>query len=137
MNTVLASHKMFLLGPWIDRYVSWAPNEESKSKTVIAAKTRISTWGPKEWSEGMKLHDYSFREWEGIMSELYKGRWEKYLTALENSIQTVIPETIDWYAYDLAWIHNGNTYNSTSFGSQYHVCKKVYRKYRHKMYLYQ
>lgn len=133
MNDCLATHDMFLLGHWIDRAVSWASDEQHIPEAIIAAKTRISTWGDKDWSERVVLHDYSFREWEGIMKELYKSRWSHYLGILEKTIQTGMPDQTDWYEFDVAWNKNGHQYISTPVGNSYEVCKHIHDKYRVKM----
>lgn len=133
MNTVLASHNMFLLGHWIDRATSWAANKAEEPAAVIAAKTRISTWGDRNWSERVVLHDYAYREWEGIMKELYKSRWEKYLDNLLQTIDSGQPQTTDWYEFDRQWNENGHTYINHPVGNPYEVCMKVYQKYRKKL----
>lgn len=49
------------------------------------ARLLISLWGNRSDSE---LHEYSYRLWGGMIATFYRPRWEKWFTAVEESIAT-------------------------------------------------
>jgi alpha-N-acetylglucosaminidase len=78
------------------------------------------------------LHDYSFREWEGIMSDLYKSRWETYFKLLSNTTSKSVEPNIDWYNFDYAWIISNKEYTTVPVGDPIKACITTYGKYRDK-----
>jgi alpha-N-acetylglucosaminidase len=76
LNDVLKTKKEFLVGPWIADAKAWGKNPEQQAEYERQAKMIITTWGERQFSESGNLHDYSYREWEGIKLDLYKSRWE-------------------------------------------------------------
>jgi alpha-N-acetylglucosaminidase len=76
------------------------------------------------------LHDYSFREWEGIMSDLYKNRWETYFKLLTSSSDKNKKLEIDWFDFDYAWIVNNKKYSTEPFGDPIEACVSIYNRYK-------
>jgi alpha-N-acetylglucosaminidase len=130
LNNILKTKKEFLVGPWISDARSWGRNPEEEAEYERQAKTIITTWGDWKYSEPGNLHDYSFREWEGIMLDLYKNRWETYFELLSNSTSNGEEPCIDWYSFDYSWITNNKEYETEPVGNPVEACTAVYNKYR-------
>lgn len=45
----------------------------------LNAKSLITTWGSYNQSETGGLHDYSNRQWSGLIGDFYKPRWELWV----------------------------------------------------------
>ncbi len=52
----------------------------SESFTRRNAAQLITVWGDSVASNLRGLHDYSHREWSGLLRELYYQRWKAFLT---------------------------------------------------------
>jgi alpha-N-acetylglucosaminidase len=130
MNDVLKTQKEFLTGPWIEDARSWGRDQHQKAENEKEVKMLITTWGARELSEDGKLRDYAFREWEGIMTDLYKKRWETYFGLLSSSADREKEPDIDWFDFDYSWITNGKQYSTEPSGDPVKACVAVYAKYR-------
>jgi alpha-N-acetylglucosaminidase len=130
LNDVLKTKKEFLLGPWINDARAWGKSQQQKDKLEKEVKMLISTWGERILSEQGKLHDYAFREWEGIMLDLYKSRWETYFNLLSKATDRGAEPSVDWFDFEYAWIMNKKQYSTEPVGNPSEACIKVYEKYR-------
>ena len=130
LNDVLKTKKEFLLGPWISDARGWGRSQEEEIEYERQAKTIITTWGDRMLSEGGNLHDYSFREWEGIMLDLYKSRWETYFKLLTSSSNKEKEPAIDWFDFDYSWIMNNKQYLTEPVGNPTEACINIFNKYK-------
>lgn len=129
MERVLSTRKEFMVGPWIEMHREWGQNEKEKQYFERVAKTFITILGDKPFSEkGMR--DYSYREWSGIMTDLYKARFEKYFSELRKMTNKNIEPQIDWYEFDHTWTVTPYNYTSMPSCCPVDVCKSIYDKYR-------
>jgi alpha-N-acetylglucosaminidase len=133
MNSLLLTRKEFMVGPWIETFRRWGTDEQQKRMLEQAAKTYISTWSEKVYSEEGRLHDYAFREWAGTMTDLYKARYETYFTALRKMTDPNVEPVIDWYGFDYAWITSSGNYPVEPVGHTVEVCKILHDKYRNQL----
>ena len=62
---------------------------------------QITTWGDRACADGGKLHDYAYKEWGGLLSEFYYGRWKAFFDAEKKRPGS--GEKIDWYALEEPW----------------------------------
>ncbi len=130
LNDVLKTKKEFLLGPWIAEARAWGKSQQQQDKFEKDVKMLITTWGERQLSEQGKLHDYAFREWEGIMVDLYKSRWETYFRLLSSKTNKGQEPSIDWYDFEYSWIMNNKQYSTEPLGNPVEACVIVYKKYR-------
>lgn len=62
------------------------------------ARTLISTWGNR--AAALTLHDYSNREWSGMLSSYSLPRWQRFFDAVEKG---EIISTDEWFDMEYAW----------------------------------
>lgn len=74
------------------------------------ARTLITTWGDLPNSEQGGLHDYSYRQWQGLLSDFYYPRWKHFFDHLSptdaSSGQTPSSFFSEWnwaHAQDTPW----------------------------------
>jgi len=129
LNSLLATRKEFLLGNWLKQSKSWGNSDADKLRMEEKAKTIITIWGSESYSELGELHDYSFREWEGITIGLYKKRWEKYLSILNQKLAGKVVEDPYWYDFDYTWIKKSEQYIDHPQGNAVTESRRLFEKY--------
>ncbi|MBQ9915014.1 MAG: alpha-N-acetylglucosaminidase C-terminal domain-containing protein, partial [Clostridia bacterium] len=116
METVTGSSEYYLLGTWVERAKALAKNADDFTKKLyeMNAKSLITTWGSYNQSEIGKLHDYSNRQWSGLIGDFYKKRWERWIDARLRELKgEPYPEKIDWFAWEWAWVRDNKAYPNT------------------------
>ncbi len=127
MEWVLSSSEYYLLGTWVSRAKALADNADDFTKKLyeMNAKSLITTWGAYNQSEIGKLHDYSNRQWAGLIGDFYKKRWEMWLDAREKELSgKEFPEKIDWFAWEWAWVRSGKAYTNQAKATDLSVLGK-------------
>ncbi len=132
VDTLLSTHPDFLLGKWIDDARQWGVTEEEKNLYEFNARDLITLWGDKN----SELHDYSNRQWAGLMKGFYKPRWEHFFTALHHAMEknrsmdfTKVDEEIKQQEW--RWVNaSGNGYAALPVGNTVEVVQMLYHKYR-------
>ena len=107
LDHLLSTNANFMLGTWTQMARHIADEIPGTTETdrqwleLDNARTLITTWGPREASDNGGLHDYSYREWAGILKDFYYPRWKIFFQHLEaNRTQP------DWFPMEWAWAHN-------------------------------
>lgn len=97
MEQVTATNVHYRLDKWIGQAERLAEHTDDFSKKMYVwnAKMLITTWGSYEQSEKGRLHDYSNRQWAGLIKEFYRSRWERWIADPE--------ATINWFAWEWNW----------------------------------
>eukprot|EP00878_Enallax_costatus_P008649 GHUV01009043.1.p1 GENE.GHUV01009043.1~~GHUV01009043.1.p1 ORF type:complete len:568 (+),score=214.58 GHUV01009043.1:1068-2771(+) len=137
MDSLLASHKGFLLGPALDRARAYACNNSSDSTASEVLqqqqeqlanlyewnlRTQLTIWGTSNAAGDSEVSDYANKEWSGLISSFYLPRWRAWLTRLERDL--VLGRPYDAAAWRLEvlmltyrWINTGSTADSSSISS--------------------
>ncbi|RZQ64621.1 alpha-N-acetylglucosaminidase TIM-barrel domain-containing protein [Amycolatopsis suaedae] len=103
LERVTSSQRDFLLGPWLEQARRWGRDSRERALLEYDVRSLLSVWGNRS-SADEGLHDYANREWSGLISGLYRPRWERYLSELSSALeQNRPPRPIDWYAMEDAW----------------------------------
>ncbi len=113
MEAVTGSSGYYMLGTWVERAKALAQNADDFTRKLyqMNAKSLITTWGSYNQSEIGKLHDYSNRQWSGLIGDFYKKRWEMWLDARKKELAgEAFPEKIDWFAWEWAWVRSDKRY---------------------------
>ncbi|MGY0236318.1 alpha-N-acetylglucosaminidase [Longispora urticae] len=119
LDQVLGSDKRFLLGTWLT-------GSTGSAATEYDARSIITTWGPREGSEGGQLHDYANRELSGLVRDFYGMRWNRYLDGLDAAlVANTSPVPIDWFAVEDTWNRERKTYTTTPTGDPYTLAAQV------------
>ena len=90
MEYITSGNKYYLLGRWIEQANQLAEGTDDFTKKIYQfnAKALVTTWGAYNQSETGELHDYSNRQWSGLIGDFYKKRWERWIN--DRIIQQII-----------------------------------------------
>ena len=75
-----------LLGEWIGKATDLATDDFSYDMFAANAKMLITTWGG--YNTAWEVLDYSYKNYSGMMKDLYKVRWKNYLDGLSETLVT-------------------------------------------------
>lgn len=135
MDTLLSTHPDFLLGKWIEDARSWGITPEEKNLYEFNARDLVTLWGDKN----SELHEYSNRQWAGLVKDFYKPRWQQFFTYIEQCMtQRKTPDLVafeeklkDW---EWHWVNSTTEkYSATPKGNSIDVAKMLYAKYHSKI----
>jgi alpha-N-acetylglucosaminidase len=130
MDELLATRKDFLLGKWIADARNCGIDDNEKNLYELNARNVITLWGDKE----SELHEYSNRQWAGLIKGFYKPRWQQFFIYLKQKMITgARMETGDFDAaikkWEWNWVNSRDAYASTPTGNSVEVAKRMYEKY--------
>ncbi|APZ47327.1 alpha-N-acetylglucosaminidase [Polaribacter reichenbachii] len=131
MDTLLGTRKDFLLGPWIADARSWGQTEQEKALYEQNARDLITLWG----DANNRLHEYSNRQWSGLLSDFYKPRWEQFFATVKkdwnNFDQNAFDKTIKKWEWN--WVTARKDFPVTAQGNAREVVKALHKKYRNRI----
>ncbi len=80
---IVASDGHFLLSKWLERAKAQGRDEPEKRWFEFYARVQITTWSDSRtgW-----FHEYAAKEWQGMLSDFYRPRWEAFVSMLELSL---------------------------------------------------
>ena len=131
MDTLLATRKDFLLGPWINDARNWGTNNTEKAIYERNARDIITLWG----DAASPLHEYANRQWSGMMDGFYKARWQQFFTMLANALRQNTEPNLAGFEKDIAqwewhWVNERKDYPLHTTGNSIKAVQKLYNKYR-------
>lgn len=131
MDMLLATRKDFLLGPWIADARSWGQTEQEKALYEQNARDLITLWG----DANNRLHEYSNRQWSGLLSDFYKPRWQQFFATVKqdwnNFDQNAFDETIKQWEWN--WVTARKDFPVSAQGNAREVVKALHEKYRNRI----
>ena len=74
------------------------------------ARALITVWGDR--LSARRLHDYSNREWGGMLSSFYLPRWKLFFDAVERGDE--LPDEDGWYEIENEWTRRRELYPVSS-----------------------
>jgi alpha-N-acetylglucosaminidase len=134
MDKLLATRKDFLLGKWIADARRCGTTNAEKALFEQNARDLITLWGDAD----SPLHEYSCRQWSGLMTDFYKVRWQKFFEtttlAMEAGkqldIATFDKEIAQW---EWKWVNTQKNFPTAPTGNSVQMAKLLYKKYRNKI----
>ncbi len=108
-DTLLGTHRAFRLGNWTEQARKCGATPEEKELYELNARTLITIWGGREASDNGGLHDYSHREWQGLLKDFYYPRWFRWFKTRLDNWGSDMPQ-IDWWSMENEWVHSQKTY---------------------------
>ncbi len=108
-DRLLSSQESFMVGPWVGRAMAQGRTQQEMNYYRQQALELISTWGDRTASNTGGLHDYSFREWAGVLKDLYYQRWKSYFDYAKTYKE--LPLDYDFWDMEAAWAASDNPYN--------------------------
>jgi len=131
LDALLATRKDFLLGNWLTDAIRCGTTPDEKALYERNARDLITLWG----GENNRLHEYSCRQWSGLISGFYKPRWVQYFAALRKSLDQGMP--IDQAAFDETcrrwewnWVNAHEPYDTRAHGNPVSKAREIYTRYR-------
>lgn len=130
-DELLSTVPDFMLGKWIAEARSLGNTDAEKNLYEKNARLLVSTWGPEASANGGGLHDYSNREWGGLMKDYYYPRWKRMFDLLKSG--NAAPASNSYFTMEYAWATipstNSNSYPATSQGDPIATAKKIFAEY--------
>ncbi|MDL2322654.1 alpha-N-acetylglucosaminidase [Bacteroidales bacterium OttesenSCG-928-A17] len=120
----------FMLGKWINDARSLGTTKEEKDLYEKNARLQVTTWGPLASANSSGLHDYSNREWGGLLKDYYYERWKLYFDKIKSGQST--PTSTAFFNMEYAWATTPTTTNPYPYTSQENpvkVAKEVFGNY--------
>lgn len=109
-DELLSSRKEFMVGPWIESARACVSNPKEKDLFEYNARVQITTWGLRVAADNGGLHDYSHREWSGILKDFYGMRWRKWFEYRLSNWDNPDVEWLDFYAIEEPWTRETKKY---------------------------
>ena len=131
MDSLLGTRKDFLLGKWIKDARSWGVTREEKNLYEFNARDLVTLWGDKN----SELHEYSNRQWSGLLKGFYKPRWEQFFANASQRLKE--NKKMDFAAFEeqiknweWEWVNStAHEYASEPIGNSTTVAASLYKKY--------
>ena len=106
-DSLLSTRKEFSASSWLNAARSLGTTEEEKKLYEWNASALITVWGDSIAANQGGLHDYSHREWSGILKDLYYQRWKTFFEQkqreLDGKLGESAEEPINFYGMEKAW----------------------------------
>jgi alpha-N-acetylglucosaminidase len=131
MDALLATRKDFMLGPWISSARSNGTTAEEKALYEKNARDLITLWG----DANSPLHEYSNRQWSGLLNDFYKPRWQQFFNLLHQSLRTGTEPDLKQFeqnirAWEWKWVNEQKAFPVQPSGNSIQAAQQLYRKYR-------
>jgi alpha-N-acetylglucosaminidase len=131
LDVLLDTRQEFLLGKWIADARRCGATAAESDLYERNARDIITLWGDKESG----LHEYSCRQWAGLVKDFYKPRWEQYFVYLRGKMvggermeETGFVEGIK--TWEWKWVNSvGGGYPEQPVGDAVGVVRRLYKKY--------
>lgn len=134
MDTLLACHEGFLLGPWIESAKQLAQDEEQERQFEWNARTQITMWFDNTEEEASLLRDYGNKYWSGLLRNYYGPRAAIYFKFLKESLEKgdgfrLIHWRREWIKLTNDWQNSRHVFPLASSGDALNVSRWLYQKY--------
>ena len=129
-DRLLGSRAEWMVGAWIGealRLAEAVAPGDAAVRTLFErnARWQITTWGDRACADGGKLHDYAYKEWNGLLRDFYLPRWQAFFDAEDRDPGS--GTAIDWYALEAPWGLQTQTYPAEAIGDPVEVAREVFQ----------
>ncbi|CAK7328991.1 unnamed protein product [Dovyalis caffra] len=134
MDTLLACHEGFLLGPWLESAKQLAQDEEQQIQFEWNARTQITMWYDNTEVEASLLRDYGNKYWSGLLKDYYGPRAAIYFKLLTQSLENGQGFQLkawrrEWIKLTNNWQKSRKIYTVESNGNALNISRWLYHKY--------
>jgi len=130
MDALLSTRKDFLLGSWIADARSNGADDKEKDLYELNARNLVTLWGDRE----SELHEYSNRQWAGLIKGFYKPRWQQFFDYLK--IKMSLGERMETKDFETAikewewqWVNSHEACSSVPEGDIAGIVQQIFKKY--------
>ena len=114
-EAIVGTDSDMLLGTWLEKAKRHGKTSAEKAYFEWNARVQITLWADREGAAS--LRDYSAREWQGLLSDFYRPRWESFISRLEISLLTQTPlAEIQHYDEELPFVYRKKAYPTEPVG---------------------
>ena len=103
-DSLLSARREFSVSAWIDAARSLATTDAERKLYEWNASALITVWGDSIASNQGGLHDYSHREWSGLLRDLYYRRWKAFFEWKQAEMDGTSVGQPDFYAMEEEWV---------------------------------
>jgi alpha-N-acetylglucosaminidase len=130
MDELLGTRRHFLLGAWIADARANGITPKERNLYEFNARDLVTLWGNRD----SPLHEYSSRQWAGLIKGFYEPRWKMFFAGLNQSMVNKTPfdnaafenKVKDW---EWAWVNKRDKYATTEKGNPVEVAERLFKKY--------
>lgn len=127
-DKLLSTHPNFMLGSWVNQARKIGHTLAEKDQNEWNARTIITVWGNRE--SAFMLHNYAYKEWSGLLKDVYYPRWRAFFTNKELELTEGVEQPkIDFFEMDERWTRSTNPYPSTPQADPIETAQYVFTKY--------
>ena len=110
-DSLLSTRKEFSVSSWLAAARSLGNTDAEKKLYEWNASALITVWGDSIASNQGGLHDYSHREWSGLLKDLYYLRWKTFFEQKQQELEgKASGEVINFYGMEKAWAEKAHEY---------------------------
>lgn len=127
MESILSTHKDYLLGQWLEDAKSLASTSEEQNQFEFNARNQITLWGPSG-----QIVDYATKQWSGIVKDFFKPRWQLFIKELNSSLlnnesfnNTYFKKKV-LYKIEQPFSYNKLKYPTIPNGNSYNISKHIF-----------
>ena len=103
-DRLLSTRKEFSVSTWLDRARALGNTDAEKKLYEWNASALITVWGDSIAANQGGLHDYSHREWSGLLKDLYYQRWKTFFEQKQQELDgKPAGEAINFYGMEKDW----------------------------------
>lgn len=127
-DSLLKGDQHFMLSTWIKQARNLGYDPSSKDLCERNARMLITIWGPDN-NPSTNLHEYSHREWNGLLSTLYFDRWHLFINQQQMELEGKItnPKPIDFFSIEKKWAKEiGGDFTEAPEADYVTLAKKIY-----------
>jgi alpha-N-acetylglucosaminidase len=133
VDTLVSTQNDLLLGNWVKQARDFGSTDAEKNFYEKDARVLITTWG----GEANVNTDYAAKDWSGLISTYYKGRWQLFFNFLEKTIKDgSVPDmkSFDKQRTTFEWQWDSKnqsvqTFTSKPAGNTFKICEELYKKW--------
>jgi len=130
-DTLLGTIPDFMLGRWLNAARNMGTAVAERNLYEFNARVQITTWGPEAAANDGKLHDYSCREWNGLLRDFYYPRWKLFFDCLKAGKPT--PTAQEFFNFEYKWANTPANdavpkYSAVPQGDALKIAERIYRK---------
>ncbi|KAI4303870.1 hypothetical protein MLD38_039456 [Melastoma candidum] len=134
LDTLLACHEGFLLGPWLESAKRLGQNEEQRKQYEWNARTQITMWYDNTEEEASLLRDYGNKYWNGLLKDYYLPRAAIYFDNLKESLEKGHNFQLkkwrrEWIKLTNNWQNSRSVFPIKSSGHALKISQQLYNKY--------
>ncbi len=127
LDTLLSCRKEFLLGTWLEAARRLGRETGESDLFELNARELITVWGDSAAS--VELHDYSYRQWAGMLSGFYAPRWKIFFDDLGNDLEGVKRLPSNFSSWEANWSRSKDRFPSVPTGDAVQTSARLLKKY--------